>query len=182
MNYCRYINHFALKLSPVYKKVVLIHCCAFPSDVSFTHCQYVLPLHLYVPILALFYFPVNRWSPFFLCPSIPPSLPCSVLCSTCSFLSSCLCHHLFICWCLCLFLHPSSSFTPSFMMVSLHIYIIMPWKICVSSPISILWRLPDGTWDTISWRASCPGSSLLLSLYLFKPFRLTSTLHLTHLD
>lgn len=78
---------------------------------------------------------------------------------------------------------PSSSFTPPFMMVSLHIYIIMPWKICVCDNISILWRLPVGTLDTlISWWASCPGSSLLLSLYLFKPFRLTSTPHLTHSD
>lgn len=77
----------------------------------------------------------------------------------------------------------SSSLTPPFMMVSLHIYIIMPWKICVCDNISILWRLPVDTWDTlISWRASCPGSSLLLSLCLFKPFHLTSTLHLTHSD
>lgn len=78
---------------------------------------------------------------------------------------------------------PSSSFTPPFMMVSLHIYIIMPWKICDCDNISILWRLPVGTWDTlISWWASCPGSFLLLSLYLFEPFHLTSTLHLTHSD
>lgn len=138
----------------------------------------LLPLHLYVPILVLFSFPVKRRSPS----SHPPSdvrffvvhvascLPVSV--------TICLSDDVSVSSWL-----PSSSFTPPFMMVSLHIYIIMPWKICVCDNISILWRLPVGTWDTlISWWASCPGSSLLLSLCLFKPFRLTSTLHLTHSD
>lgn len=55
--------------------------------------------------------------------------------------------------------------------------------VCLCANISILWRLPVGTWDKlISWLSSCPGSSLLLSLYLFQRLRLTSTLHLTRWD
>lgn len=143
----------------------------------------LLPLHLYVPILVLFLSPSSRGvHP----PILPPSRPPSDVWFFVVHVASCLPVSVTIClsadvsvssWL------PSSSFNPPFMRVSLHIYIIMLWKICVCDNISILWRLPVGTWDTlISWWASCPGSSLLLSLCLFKPFRLTSTLHLTHSD
>lgn len=142
----------------------------------------LLPLHLFVSMLVLFSFPVKQRSPF----SLPRSLPPSNVQFFVVHVASCLPVSVTIClsadvsvssWL------PSSSFTPPFMMVSLHIYIIMPWKICDCDNISILWRLPVGTWDTlISWWASCPGSFLLLSLYLFEPFHLTSTLHLTHSD
>lgn len=55
--------------------------------------------------------------------------------------------------------------------------------VCLCADISILWRLPVGTWDKlISWLSSCPGSSLLLSLYLFQRLCLTSILHLTRWD
>lgn len=93
-----------------------------PDDVSFTpcHCCSYFIFMRYVPTLTLFSVPVMRRNPF--------SLSCLVLCSTGSRMSPHLCHHLSGS---CSSWLPSSSFSPPFRIVSLHIYIIMPRKICL---------------------------------------------------
>lgn len=84
----------------------LFHCCVFPHDFSFTHCQCCSHIIFMLPCLCCFLSPSSEGVH-------SPSLRCLVLCSTCSLLSSRLCNHLSICWCLCLFLasflilHPS---------------------------------------------------------------------------
>lgn len=113
------------------------------------------------------------------------SLRCSVLCSTGSLLSPHLCHHLSVSCRLCL-LQQLASFLillPTLQdSVATYLY-YYALKNMVCANISILWRLPVGMWDRlISWLASCPGSSLLLCLYLFQPLHLISFPHLRHSD
>lgn len=181
MNSCRQINGFALKLSPISTSVISIRtlsvvclrgdgrfsrrCCVFPDDTSFSHFIFMFSYLCY-----------------FLSPSsgevYPPFFVVHV--------ASCLPLYVTICLSADVFVPSwlsSSSLTPPFVTVTLRIYIIRPWKICVCDGVSILRRLPVATWDTpISRWASCPDGSLPLSLCLFQPFHLTSTPHPTHSD
>lgn len=100
-----------------------------------------------------------------------PSLRCSVLCSTGSLLPPHLCHHL----CLlpsvsCSSWLPSSSFSPPFRRVSLHIYIIMPWKICLFAcaltfPFYGDSLLACGTGWSVGWPAVLAAPSFCVSIY-----------------
>lgn len=111
---------------------------------------------------------------------LPPSLRCSVLCSTCSLMSSRLCHHLLMSLSLLGFLpHPSPLPLWWYHYISI-LLCLEKYAFVVTFPFRGDSLLAHGT----RWSVGGPAvlAALLLSLCLFEPFRLTSTLHLTHSD
>lgn len=115
-------------------------------------------------------FPHLRYFLFLSCEGVhSPCLRCSVLCSTRSLLSPHLCHHLSLLPSVLQQL-PSSSLSPPFRIVSLHIYIIMPWKICLFAcmltfPFYGDSLLACGTGWSVGWPAVLAAPSFCVSIY-----------------
>lgn len=143
-----------------------VHRCVFPDDVSFTRCQCSSQFIFLYPCLCYFLSPSSKGVHS---PPLPPSIQCSVLCSTCGLLSSCLCHHLSVGWCLCLLLASFLILHPSLhdgITTYLHYYALKNMRFVITFPFCGDSLLARGTRWSVGGPAVLAAFSFCLSIYL----------------